>query len=88
MKDEGVMHWVAQGWGTCGRRGEGPGRQVDGACALLTEGRKWKLAGGCYESCAHGRNEKFFIIFLCMLCCSADAESEARRALIKLHFST
>lgn len=82
------MRWVAQGWGICGRRGEGPGRQVDQAYALLTEGGKWRLAGGCYESYAHGHNEKFFITSLCMLCCSADAESEDRRAIIKLHFST
>lgn len=91
---------VPEGWGGdalggpglghlwAARRGEGPGRQVDQAYALLTEGGKRRLAGGCYESYAHGRNEKFFITSLCMLCCSADAESEARRAIIKLHFST
>lgn len=57
-------------------------------CALLTEGSKPSLAGGCYESCTHGHDEEFFITSLCMLCCSADAESEAEGALIKSRFST
>lgn len=86
MKGEGYA-LGGPGLGHLWAAGEGPGRQVAQTCALLTEGSKRSLAGQCYESCTHGRNEKFFITFLCMLCCSADAESEAEGALIKLHFS-
>lgn len=45
--------------------------------SFINRGKQTEVVGACYKSCAHGRNEKFLITSLCMLCCSADAESEA-----------